>query len=219
MLKVENLTKQKGKAKIKNNKIQRHKNNPDLQDRGLPSDQVLVLLFQLLPYSGLFLSPRSRLPPSLNPPRFHHRGAGYLVTFLFFKGINFYYDHHMYSLKKKKNFEKPLHLVMFLAMLVFVAAWALSSCSEQASSCGGFSRCRARALGHSGFRSCGSWALEHRLNKLPWPMGAQLPWGLWDLPRPGIKPVSPPLASRFFTTEPPGKAPGHLLKQRPNRKV
>ena len=26
-----------------------------------------------------------------------------------------------------------------------------------------------------------------------------------DLPNPGIKPVSPALASRFFTTEPPGK--------------
>ena len=26
-----------------------------------------------------------------------------------------------------------------------------------------------------------------------------------DLPRPGIKPMSPTLASRFFTTEPPGK--------------
>jgi len=28
-----------------------------------------------------------------------------------------------------------------------------------------------------------------------------------DLPGPGIKPVSPALAGRFFTTEPPGKHP------------
>ena len=27
----------------------------------------------------------------------------------------------------------------------------------------------------------------------------------WDLPRLGIKPVSPALAGGFFTTEPPGK--------------
>ena len=33
----------------------------------------------------------------------------------------------------------------------------------------------------------------------------QLPPGMWDLPRPGIKPVSPALAGGFFTTEPPGK--------------
>ena len=29
---------------------------------------------------------------------------------------------------------------------------------------------------------------------------------MWDLPRPGIKPMSPSLGSGFFTTEPPGKA-------------
>ena len=39
-----------------------------------------------------------------------------------------------------------------------------SSCGALASNCGGFSRYRARTLGHEGFSSCGSWALEHRLN-------------------------------------------------------
>ena len=29
--------------------------------------------------------------------------------------------------------------------------------------------------------------------------------GMWDLPEPGIEPVSATLAGRFFTTEPPGK--------------
>ena len=29
--------------------------------------------------------------------------------------------------------------------------------------------------------------------------------GMWDLPRPGLKPVSPALAGRFLTTVPPGK--------------
>ena len=28
---------------------------------------------------------------------------------------------------------------------------------------------------------------------------------MWDLPGPGMEPVSPALAGRFFTTEPPGK--------------
>ena len=31
---------------------------------------------------------------------------------------------------------------------------------------------------------------------------------MWDLPRPGIEPVSPALPGRFFTTEPPG-GPSH----------
>ena len=34
---------------------------------------------------------------------------------------------------------------------------------------------------------------------------AQLLRGLWDLPRPGLEPVSPALAGRFSTTAPPGK--------------
>ena len=34
---------------------------------------------------------------------------------------------------------------------------------------------------------------------------AQLLRGMWDLPRPGLKPVSPALAGRFSTTVSPGK--------------
>ena len=39
---------------------------------------------------------------------------------------------------------------------------------------------------------------------------AQLLRGMWDLPRPGLEPVSPALAGRFSTTAPPGK-PRHIL--------
>ena len=55
----------------------------------------------------------------------------------------------------------------------------------------------------SGLSGCGSWALECRLNSC----GSQtlLLRGMWDLPRPGIKPMSPALAGGFFITEPPGK--------------
>ena len=42
-----------------------------------------------------------------------------------------------------------------------------------------------------GLRSCSAWA--------------QLLLGIWNLPGPGIEPVSPVLAGRFFTTEPPGR--------------
>ena len=34
---------------------------------------------------------------------------------------------------------------------------------------------------------------------------AQLLHGMWDLPRPGLQPMSPALAVRFSTTAPPGK--------------
>ena len=35
---------------------------------------------------------------------------------------------------------------------------------------------------------------------------AQLLSGMWDLPGPGLKPMSPALAGRFLTTAPPGKS-------------
>ena len=36
---------------------------------------------------------------------------------------------------------------------------------------------------------------------------AQLLRGMWDLPGPGLEPVSPALAGGFLTTAPPGKPP------------
>ena len=90
-------------------------------------------------------------------------------------------------------------------------AWAFSSCSEQglttlccsaqASYCGGFSCCRARALGAQA-----SVVVARRLSSC----GAQakMPCGMRDLPGPGLEPVSPALAGGFLTTAPPGKSPG-----------
>ena len=43
---------------------------------------------------------------------------------------------------------------------------------------------------------------------------AQLLHGTWDLPRPGLEPVSPALAGRFSTTAPPGKPPNITLTPR-----
>ena len=35
---------------------------------------------------------------------------------------------------------------------------------------------------------------------------------MWDLPGPGLEPVSPALAGRFLTTVPPGKPSSPVLK-------
>ena len=62
--------------------------------------------------------------------------------------------------------------------------------------------CR-QALGAWGFSRCSSWAPEHRFNS--W--GAtKLLQGMWDLLGQGTESVSHALASRFFTTEPPGNS-------------
>ena len=44
--------------------------------------------------------------------------------------------------------------------------------------------------------NCGSWAQSLR--------------GMWDLPRPGLEPVSPAPAGRLSTTAPPGKPPSQF---------
>ena len=51
--------------------------------------------------------------------------------------------------------------------------------------------------------SCGFLALGYRINSCG--TQASLLCGMWDILGPGIEPVSPELAGRFFTTEPPGK--------------
>ena len=55
-----------------------------------------------------------------------------------------------------------------------------------------------------GLSSCGSQALESRLSSCgAW---ALLLCGMWDLPGPGLEPVSPALAGGFSTTAPPGES-------------
>ena len=123
-------------------------------------------------------------------------------------------------------FKKFIYL--FLAALVFFAACRLSlvavsrgyslRCGVWASHCGVFSCCGARALGTwasvlvaCGLSSCGSWALERRLSSCG--TRAWLLSGMWDLPGPGIEPVSPALAGGFLTTVPPGKPTNSFLRQ------
>ena len=52
--------------------------------------------------------------------------------------------------------------------------------------------------------SCGSRALECRLSSCG--ARALLLHSMWDLPGPGLKPMSPALAGRFLTTVPPEKS-------------
>ena len=80
---------------------------------------------------------------------------------------------------------------------VFVAACAFSSCGEQ----GRHSSCSARAS-HRGVISGseGVWvSVAASCGLSSCKSGAQLLCSMWNLPRPGIKPVSP------ASTEPPGK--------------
>ena len=82
---------------------------------------------------------------------------------------------------------------------VFVSVRGLSlvaaSGGHSSSRCAGLSLSRPLVAEHGlqtrRLSNCGSWA--------------QLLYGMWDPPRPGLEPASPALAGRFSTTAPPGK--------------
>ena len=83
------------------------------------------------------------------------------------------------------------------------------------------------------FSSCGKWGplfiavcgplttaaslvAEHRLQTRRLSScgsRAQLLRSMWDLPRPGLEPLSPALAGRLSTTAPPGKPPGDVFNK------
>ena len=67
---------------------------------------------------------------------------------------------------------------------------------------------RASVVVAHGLSSCGSQALERRLSSCS--AQALLLRGMWYLPGPGLKPLSPALAGGFLTTVPPGKSVGLL---------
>ena len=91
-----------------------------------------------------------------------------------------------------------LFIYLFLAVLgLCCCAWAFFSCGEQ-----GLLLLQSMGCRHVGFGSCGLRAVEHRLSS---GSQAQLLCGTWDLPGPGLEPVSPVFAGGFLTTVPPGK--------------
>ena len=105
------------------------------------------------------------------------------------------------------------------AFLWLQRAGATLCCGAQASHCSGFSCCRTWALGMwasvvvaRGLSSCDLWALERRLSNCG--AQAELLHSMWDLPGPGLEPVSPALAGRFLTTAPPGKPLVFVFKEK-----
>ena len=109
------------------------------------------------------------------------------------------------------DFFKKIYLFLFLVAL------GLCCCTGTSSSCGergllfiavrGLLIAGASLVQHGlqarGLSSCVLQTLERRLSSCG--AQAQLLRGMWDLPGPGLEPVSPALAGRFLTSVPPGK--------------
>ena len=87
----------------------------------------------------------------------------------------------------------------------------LHFCARASSSCGKWGPLFIAV--HGPLTIVASLVAEHRLQMRTLSScgsRAQLPCSMWDLPRPGLEPVSPALAGRFSTTAPPGKPKGSL---------
>ena len=111
--------------------------------------------------------------------------------------------------------EKPTSSLFFfnfyLFIYLFLAVLGLRFCVRAFSSCGerGPLFIAVRGL----LTIAASLVVEHRLQTRSLSncgSRAQLLRGMWDLPRPGLEPVSPALAGRLSTTAPPGKPPPHF---------
>ena len=97
-----------------------------------------------------------------------------------------------------------LNFILFIYS--FMAVLGLHFCARAFSSCGKWGPLFITVRGP--LTIAASLVVEHRLQtrRLSNPGSrAQLLRGMWDLPRPGLEPVSPALAGRFLTTVQPGK--------------
>ena len=127
--------------------------------------------------------------------------------------MQFYSSYLLFFFFKQREFYFFYLFIYFWLRWVFVAVCRLSLVAAS----GGYSSLQFMGVSlqwllllqstgsrHAGLSSCGSWALECRLSSCG--TQAQLLCGMWDLPGPGIEPVSPALAGRFLTTAPPWKS-------------
>ena len=99
-------------------------------------------------------------------------------------------------------FKKKKKLFIYL----FMAVLGLRFCARAFSSCGKRGPLFIAVRGP--LTIVASLVAEHRLQTRRLSncgSQAQLLRGTWDLPRPGLEPVSPALAGGFSTTAPPGK--------------
>ena len=95
---------------------------------------------------------------------------------------------------------------------LFMAVLGLRFCARAFSSCG--KRGPLFIVVRGPLTVAASLVAEHRLQThrlSSCGSRAQLLWGMWDLPRPGLEPVATALAGRFSTTAPPGKPQSSML--------
>ena len=106
------------------------------------------------------------------------------------------------------NYSHYFLITFFLKLLIylFLAVLGPRFCARAFSSCGEQGPLFIAVRGP--LTVTASFVVEHRLQTRRLSScgsPALLLRGMWDLPRPGLEPVSPALAGRLSTTAPPGK--------------
>ena len=99
-----------------------------------------------------------------------------------------------------------LWFFFFFKFYLFMAVLGLRFCARAFSSCGKWGPLFMAVRGPLTIAAC--LVEEHRLQMHRLSncgSRAQPLRGMWDLPRPGLEPMSPALAGGFSTTAPPGK--------------
>ena len=108
----------------------------------------------------------------------------------------------------------------FFKIYLFLAALGLRFCARAFSSCGKWGALFIVVRGP--LTIAASLVAEHRLQMRRLSncgSRAQLLCGMWDLPKPGLEPVSPALAGRFSTTAPPAKPGRRILNHCATRDI
>ena len=106
----------------------------------------------------------------------------------------------------KTNLKTTLLIFLIYLFYLFMTVLGLRFCARAFCSCGKWGPLFIAVRGP--LTIVASLVEEHRLQTRRFSncgSRAQLLRGMWDLPRPGLEPVSPALAGRFSTTAPPGK--------------
>ena len=123
-----------------------------------------------------------------------------------FSMSSFHFLDNVYWSRKVLNFSEVQLTYFFFCCLWLKKKWFvfyIYGCAGSLLLCAGLLQLQQVGASHSsGFSCCGAQALGSHASVVQ--LMVLVAPGCWDLPGPGIKPMSPALAGGFFTTEPHG---------------
>ena len=117
---------------------------------------------------------------------------------------DFHFQYAFYLVLCTFTFRIFLFKKLFIFFLVMLDLCCCACFSLVVASGGYYS---LRCMGFSWWRLLLLWSTGSRHTSFSrWGTWAQLLCDVWDLPQPGIEPISPALAGRFLSTVPPGNS-------------